>query len=373
MPKKTPMDTKVLLSFIGKPSTNRAFDSFLTQHRIYDRPATFEQLLEEHDEDERTDDEFDEYGVHKEAENSLIIEAEHLGCCLIFAPRKEYELLFGPAAEPGEFIFKEAAFYAQGVQDYQQYSGTLPGNLAFGDTISRVPAMLQRRPTVCRMVYDVLSERYEYKGWILNIGFSVDRREVLHVRMRSPHRYDLLAQQDAAPEIKDLETSKILFDVLGSPITDLKVQKAFSKIGLKLDQLQPQFCPEEITDLEKPKGVALYFRDAEELQRVRSTSDPEETWFVGFRFKRCGDLGSEGYWGELPHQLAFHDSSQDVLNKIGKTPDASGESDQLCWYMWKFERHILHAMCSKIDDQLYRVTLFAPFMEKELFSRHAMA
>lgn len=358
------IDTETLLSFIGTPSTNAALDDFLTRHRIYDRPATFEQLMAELDEDERNDEEFREDTIARRAENSLIVESERLGCCLIFEARAKYEQLFDPVGEPGLFILKEIVFYAQGVQGYQGYPGTLPGNVHFGDMKGRVASVLHCRPTVTRRIYDMLTERYECRGWILNAGYG-DGNQLQTVHLRRPHRYDRLAQCGAPPEIRDTKTTALLLNVLGRPRSDPLVEAAFARIGVDADQAKPRFCPDTVADLAPTKGITLFFRDGSDLPGT--PGDPDAAWFVGVCFKRCGDLGSAGYWGELPMGLAFHDSAARILEKVGKAPDEQGTSDQLGHYMWKFDRYILHAMHSLIDDQLYRVTLFAPILAQELF------
>lgn len=365
MPVARYIDTVALLSFIGTPSTNAALDDFLTRHRIYDRPATFEQLMAELDEEERNDEEFREDTIAERAKDSLIVESERLGCCLIFDTRANFEQMFGSVAEPGPFILKELAFYAPGIRSSLGYPGVLPGNLAFGDIRARVPAVLHCAPTVTRRIYDTLTERYEYRGWILNTGYNDGKNQLQSVHIRRPHHYDLLAQRNAPPEIRDIETTRLLLSILGRPRSDPLVEAVFAKLGVDADQAKPRFCPDTVADLAPSKGITFYFRDGGDL--LSTADDPDAAWFVGVCFKRMGDLGSAGYWGELPKGLAFHDSAARIREKVTMPPKEHDESDQLGYYMWEVDGYILHAMYSLIDDQLYRVTIFSPIMSKELF------
>jgi hypothetical protein len=77
-------------------------------------------------------------------------------------------------------------------------------------------------------------------------------------------------------------------------------------------------------------------------------------------------MQSDGFFGEMPFDLKFHDSPQSIRNKVGVVPDKHEESEDTGFFMWKLNNMILHTMYSLIDLQLYRITIFSRSMSEEL-------
>jgi hypothetical protein len=349
------------ISWLGHSPKNAEFDTWLTKNRIYDRPH-----------EDIDDEEFgrDAYAAKHNAENSQIERAEHLGLCLIYVRKKNYERLFGKPESDGDFILKELVFYAQGVQDYQGYSlEPLPSNLRFGMRPSQVREVLGNH---CgkRELHGSVCERFVIDNkFIVNVTYIDDAVGIVH--LRAAHIYD---QKSLPVEgLKVVRLPKPKFEVtqltpfLGCDAMDADLDAFTTKLGWSSNGVDLNDC-HEIMELIESAGLTLYYRQAKEIKNFapkEKTSTLPSTIFVGFRVNRCGDMDSAGYTGSMPYGIEFFDTPKQMIEKIGKNPIKEGVAEDTGYYMWLLKEGIVHAMFSLIDLQLYRLTIFAPIISHE--------
>jgi hypothetical protein len=375
------VDIIYLLSLLGRGGNDVELIQFLQSHQIHDRPKTAAQLREEDFIEDDGDTDVD-YELEKAAKASLMVESERLGFCLIFVTAKNYALVHEVPLQNREhvtpqFILEQIVFFAKGVQIYQQYSGSLPGGLSFPLRQSDPRYAALGQPLARRLVYDSACDLFLIDGLIVNFGFGDEADPWLaHVHVRRQHKFDavmlLATSLSAAPaqsiKLAHSESTSILGELeLGLEVADASVQRLFASLGIEQSDMYQGACPDEITQLTQPKGITLYFDDVANTRVDGLSVTGAQQRLVSVTLKRRGDLSSLGYGGTLPFQFAFGDMPAALIAKAGRAPDAQHSSDQLLSYYWKFDAGlVVHAACSLIDWQLYRITLHAPFMAAEL-------
>lgn len=337
------------LSLLGAASDDEALESFLRSMNVHDRPKTVAQLEEEdYIED---DDEADiEYELAKASKESMIVESERHGFCLIFKTRQDYSLVYRQSP-PGNspFVLEQIAFFEKGIQIYQRYQGVLPGGFRFGLSRNDQDYVKLGQPIAIRAVYETPADLFLIDDCIVNFGFNPDGT-LAHVHVRNRNIFDDVM---LAPNL-DLPKTAVAEMVGGHLIGQLSsapdVQAFFRAHGIDEGAVVPGACPEEITGLTKLLGITVYFSDAKAKQRVSSIA-----------YKRRGDLGSKGYSGSLPMGFAFGDAPQTLFRKAEKPPLHEHPDDQLVSYFWQLESgFVMQAVCSLIDWQLYRVIVRLP-------------
>lgn len=350
------------IHWLGYSPENADFDAWLTKHRIYERPHDVE------DDDAFADD---YYTAKQGAENSQIERAEHLGVCLIYVQKENYERLFGAPEADGAFVLKELVFYARGVQGYQGYTHwPLPFNLQFGMQSQQVRRVLGEH---CgrRFLHDSYCERFVAASkFIVNVTYIDDIVNIIHVR--TAHIYDQKSLPVQGYKNVALPTPKFqiaqLLPFLGGDAMDASLDEFTRKLGWSSKDVDLSDWHESM-ELIEPAGLALYYRQAKEIRKFvpqGKLATLPQTVFVGFRVNRCGDMDSEGYSGAMPYDLEFYDSPSKIIEKIGQKPLKESLAEDTGYYMWSLKEGVIHAMFSLIDLQLYRLTIYAPFMAHEL-------
>jgi len=337
-----------LLRFMDKPCDDPALERFLTEQRIYERPKTEAQLEAEGYLDEHED--ADDYELRRESEVSMQVQSERLGLCLIFEKRHDYALVYSHVP-PGEapFILNELAFFAKDVQIYQQYQGVLPGGLRFG--IKRTDPRFQKlfgTAIASRIVHESVVDLYLIDNRIVNFGFDPKDESLIHVHIRNQNHFDAVMfnprQLDAIPIPNMLGGT-----LIGQPFSTPMIQNFLLTHGVKINDEEP--LGREITALTCSLGVTLYFKDTAQGQQLSA-----------MLYKRRGDTGSQGYTGSLPMGFQFGDAPQTLFKKAGREYIKQTASADLCSFYWPQESgHLVQAMCSLIDWQLYRIFIHAPF------------
>lgn len=349
------------ISWLGFSPEHSGFDEWLTQNRVYERPHTAID-------DSEYDD--DQDGAYENAETSLIEQAEHLGLCLVYVLREDYQRLFGAAKSKGDFILKELVYYAHGIQGYQSYKHGLPLGLQLGMNRRNVQACLGSHIGF-RIVHELDSERYLVKGcFIVNVSYFAEKAAIIH--LRPIHIYDQLELGLDGEPIVHLKPSQFklnnLIGLLGYSAHSPQLDELTENLGWNSQNVDMSDC-HEIDKLIKNNGLTLYYRQRKEVSGQFSTEEANSlpsTLLVGFRVNRRGDMHSEGFCGDMPFDLKFQDSPQQILQKVGVPPHIKDEADDTGYYMWIINGIILHAMYSLIDLQLYRLTIFAPIISHEL-------
>ena len=367
------INTEQLLEFLGQGSDLPALEQFLVAHRVHDRPKTVLQLKDEEALDEDDDDIDVEYELEKMSEESQEVFSEKYSFSLLFKPKSEYELTYGPRPEiTADFIASEVVFYAKAVRG-QGYPGQLPGGLRFGIKQQNTGYKELGQPLASRLVYDSPADLHVLDNKIVNFGFG-DDDALAHVHVRLMHEFDRImltafkppSVQPGAALRPAPRTAPVGTSAIGEAASSRSVRALLATLQLDEDDLDDGACPEEITRLTVPLGITLYFRDLP-LSSKNTRGRGKVRHLSAITYKRRGDLESNGFHGELPFDFAFGDSPQTLIAKAGEAPGIENRSDQLMSYFWETESGVIvQAMCSLIDWQLYRVTVHAPFLADEI-------
>lgn len=353
------VDTRELLGFLGHAPKERAFDAWLDRHGIFGRPFEASADSDADDADE----------AYENARASEIEEVERHSLCLIYEEAHNFERLFGYAPEGADFVLKQVALYAKGVQDYPGYAGELPLGLRFAMRRNDVYARLGE-PTASRVIHELPADLYLTEQAAINVSYAGDGGPVGIVHVRPPHLFDRRALGLAEVEIDaravDLQQ---LIGCLGRSTYDADLEALLEPMGWHSSDFDMADC-DEVPTLIRRYGLALYYRNAAENPALREQEFRHDgSVFAGFRVNRRGDLVSDGYAGHLPHGIQFHDAPEKVIERVGRAPDWRLIDLDTGSFKWKLPHYTLHVMFSLIDYQVYRVSCFAKFLEPEMFAR----
>jgi hypothetical protein len=365
----SPIDTDLLLGLLGRSADDPVVEQFLVERRIHDRPKTLQQLAD--DEFIEDDDEADmEYELERAAQDSLIVQSERLGLCLMFQPRQNFALVnAGLPESQSPFVLEEVGLFAKGVQIYQQYSGALPEGVSFSTRRSDAAYAALGSPIASRNIHETPTDLFVLHERIVNFGFAEgDIGTIALVHVRNKNDFD---RKMLRPNFDGMGRSP-LAGVLGArqvgeTVVSRAVQELFSELAIDADDMYDGVCPEEITRLTQSHGITLYFQTPSQQGTEQKPNIASGQRLAGVTFKRRGDLGSLGYHGALPFAFEFGDTPQTQTIKTARPPDREHQSDELQSYYWKTESGVIvQAVSSLIDWQLCRVTLHAPFVAAEL-------
>ena len=352
-------DAATWLTYLGKSPQEPHFDEWLESRRIYERPHRPED-------DEAYSE--DEGKALRNARSSEIEEGERLSIALIYEKAGNYERLFGDIDGTGEFVLKQLVFYAKGVQGYAGFATPLPFGIGFGQDAQTTRSKLGP-PTATRALHGLISDLWVREDFNVNVSYldAGERCAIVHVRRA--HLYDLRMlgklpyEHDAAAIDPD---ALALF--LGESIYGLALTVMLDSAGWSSDGSSLADC-EEIPDLIKRRGLTLYLRNAGQYKALRGQKfERDGAVLAGFRFNRTGDMNSQGHLGRLPLGIEFHHAPDQVIDCVGRPPDAQTIGEDVGSYQWRLAPYTLQVTFSLIDYQVYRVTCFARFMDDEIWS-----
>lgn len=348
------VDTPTLLAFLGDSPQNSAFDTWLDRHGIFDRPMQADP---------------NDFEAYQRAKGSRIEQVERYSLCLIYEEADSFERLFGYEPDEADFVLKQVAFYAKGVQDYRGYAGELPWGLRFTMSRADVHALLGI-PTASRIVHELPVDLYLTEQAVINISYVSDGLSIAVVHVRPSHIFDKRMLGLSAPEIDELAVDlDRLTSCLGRSTYDETLDTVLDFTGWHASDFDMADC-DEVMKLVPRHGLTLYYRKVADYP-VLQGSDPIQggSVFAGFRANRRGDMNSDGYAGKLPFGIEFHDTPERVVERVGRPPDWRLIDVDTGSFKWKLPSCTLHVLFSLIDYQVYRVTCFAKFLEPELFAR----
>lgn len=354
-------DVLVFAKLLGCSCDDSRLDALLVQKHIHDRPMTSDQLEDEGavEDDGETDV---EYELTRRSKESMVVQSERHGFCLIFQPREDYDLVHHPASGvEAPFVLQQIAFFAKGVQTYQGFNGPVfrGVNMITNRTDAAYAAL--GPPLALRAVYETSTDLFVYGDFVINFGFQdgpdaplahihIRRRNVFDDVMLNPLGLD--GPQKAPISMPGLAQ-------LGLPAIAPVVQDFLSDLGLDGEIDEDLGCPEEMNGRALSHGIVIYFKEM-----PRAAIGPHalpEKCVSAITYKRRGDLGSSGYSGDLPFGMHFGDRPDIAVAKAGHAPNKISESEELRSYYWRVASGmVVQAVFSLIDWQLARVTLHAP-------------
>lgn len=358
-------DVLALVEWLGCSCEDPGLEAFLVQKRIHDRPMTPDQVEREGlvEDDGDTDVEYELACLSKE---SMVVQSERHGFCLIFQTRENYDLVHRAACGvQAPFVLEQVAFFAKGVQIYQGFEGPVFRGVDMTGRRSDAMYAALGQPLARRLVYETSTDLFVVGDWVLNFGFQDEGPDarLAHVHMRRKNVFDDVmlrpriedvppAADAAMPGLAQLGLSAVSPEVLGF------------LAGLGLDDEDDEDeedsgCPQELNGCAQSHGIVIYLKDVSGA--AGHPDGPSDTIVSAITYKRRGDLESLGYAGVLPFGLQFGDRPDVAIAKAKHAPAKVSESEELRSYYWPVASGmVVQAVFSLIDWQLARVTLHAP-------------
>ncbi len=344
------------LAYLGKSPEESRFDQWLDSRRVYERPHRPE------DDEAYSEDEGE---AIRNARASEIEEVERLSIALIYVGARNYQRLFGEVESTGQFVLKQLALYAKGVQGYPGFASPLPFGIAFGQDAQTIRQVLGA-PTATRALHGLVSDLWVREDFTINVSYihADERLGILHVRR--PHLYDLrmLGKLPCEHDAAAIDPNK-LAQFLGGSVYDAALSAMLDSVGWSHEGSPLADC-DEIPDLIRRKGLTLYVRNARQYKALRRQKfEQDGAVLAGFRLNRIGDMNSQGHLGRLPLGMEFHYTPEQVIACVGRRPDEHTIGEDVGSFQWQLAQYTLHVMFSLIDYQVYRVSCFAKFMDDE--------
>lgn len=356
--------TPTLLALLGESSKSESFLATLRALKIRQLPQTVEQLQAEVEPGDFDDDDDVEYELAQRSEESQIIDVEKFGLVMIYKTADEYRTIHGSAPEGADFVLNELAFYQADIRGAIAYPDALPYGLSFEQSVSSEQPTALGPLLAQRKLYDVMARQYMPEDHVVNAGFDEDG-SLIHVHVRLQGLFDRCQRGTLLFPFKD-EGHEFYTKALGQLISKPPVQAIFEKLKVDPRQRESAHCPEEITTAEKTHGITLHVRGPKQAGLKTPLGKQAVFVLAGVVFKRMGDLASEGYFGHLPYELGFWMTPDQVAQQVPSEPIWIHSSEQLGSYMWRLpDGQLMQAMFSLIDWQLYRLSVWAPFMARE--------
>ena len=357
--------TPTLLTLLGQASNAPGFLQTCQALKIRQLPQTFEQLKVEAEPGEFEDEDDEEYELTQRSRDSQIIDVEKFGLVMIYNTAEEYRTTYGSAPQGADFVLHELAFYAEGVRGAVAYPGPLPYGLSFDQRLWSEQALSLGPLLAERDVYDIKARQYMPQTHVVNAGFDPQSGKLLHVHVRQQGLFDRCQRGEVVFPFTQ-EQHSFYTAALGALITRSSVQAVFDHLGVDPQKRESAHCPEEINDAEVSRGITLHVRGPRQAGIKTALGESVVFVLAGVVFKRMGDLASRGYFGHLPFELGFWMTPEQVRLKVGLAPIWEHKSEQLMSLMWRLpDGQLVQAMFSLIDWQLYRLSVWAPFMDKE--------
>jgi hypothetical protein len=116
--------------------------------------------------------------------------------------------------------------------------------------------------------------------------------------------------------LPDIET---MVRLLGLPIHDDKALQLIGEPTRAVERSEHYGFIEFETD-----GITVVFKEAPWVVPNHNITDPNVLHFVAFHLHARGHEGYQQYKGDLPGGVAFGDSADDVLSKLGEPVAAGG-------------------------------------------------
>jgi hypothetical protein len=142
-----------------------------------------------------------------------------------------------------------------------------------------------------------------------------------------------------------------LVGVLDRPLSDAQVWRVLGRFGLvakagAIDETGQ-------ADFSDPHGIVVDF--------VRSDADAGgEPVVATLMLLREREFDGRGWTGPLPHAIAFDDSPQRVVEKVGRPPDRAADDATSGFAEWHEATHTLHVVHDGMSNRTMRVSLVAP-------------
>ncbi|WP_152643500.1 hypothetical protein [Paracidovorax citrulli] len=355
-------DVLTLVECLGGSCEAPGLEAFLVRKSIHDRPMTPEQVESEGlvEDDDDTDV---EYELARRSKESMVVQSERHGFCLIFQSRENYDLVHHtPCNGDAPFVLEQVAFFAKGVQIYQGFEGPVFRGIGMTNRRSDTAYVALGQPLARRTVYETSTDLFVLGDWVLNFGFQEGGPDprLAHVHIRRRNIFDDVMLSPRFVDLPpDAYASMLGLAELGHTTDSPNVLAFLSGLGLENEIDEDIGCPEEMNGRARSHGIVIYFKEVSRAGGYASA--PPGKIVSAITYKRRGDLGSAGYSGDLPFSMHFGDRPDVAIAKARISPVKITESEELLSYYWHVASGIVvQAVFSLVDWQLARVTLHAP-------------
>ncbi|MDA8446475.1 MULTISPECIES: hypothetical protein [Pseudomonadota] len=304
-----------------------------------------------------------EYELMRRSKESMVVQSERHGFCLIFQLREDYDLVHrSPCGVEAPFVLEQIAFFAKGVQIYQGFEGPVFRDVCMTTRRSDAAYAALGSPLARRSVYETSTDLFVVDDFVLNFGFQDDGQDshLAHIHIRRKNIFDDVMLNPRLVDIPpNASYSMPGLAQLGLCSDSLDVRDFLAALGLSNEIDEDIGCPEEMSGRARSHGIVIYFKEMPGAEN-HSHALPDKI-VSAITYKRRGDLGSSGYLGDLPFGMHFGDRPDVAIAKAKHAPLKVAESEQLLSYYWHVASGIVvQGVFSLIDWQLARVTLHTP-------------
>jgi hypothetical protein len=247
----------------------------------------------------------------------------------------------------GPLILSQVCFYGEH-DGMAPFAGQLPYGLQQHD--SRIQAGMKLQ------AYSNLQRSHKRDVWELE-----SHRVVMEHKRQGKILGSLLCKLRLCPwpplATAPLPTLQEIIAQFGSPWYAPEMQRLFFPLGL--DKHGTQIAKHRYADLSREVGLELYFfrdpsRDDSHVLHNKGAG------FKAAKFYRSRHQDARQWAGELPLGLVFDIAYPDLVQHVGRTPDAGSDGNLSGSAVWHFDDYTLHALYSNVDNVVLCYGVFAP-------------
>jgi len=195
-----------------------------------------------------------------------------------------------------------------------------------------------------------LRDTWDTTDFRITVAYTEDDRAIDFVlcMLREP------ALPPLAYDLQPVPSADTLVEVLGLPISDPEVLRAFGPLGLadRADEIQET----GEADFRNPYGVTVGVSPAVESG---GNADPGRVVSAVTLYQER-ELDARGWPGEIPFGIRFDDSPETAVRKVGRQPDHQTDewfSGYAVWHDLPFSFLIFY---NTMENRMARISLFAP-------------
>jgi hypothetical protein len=292
--------------------------------------------------------------VNEDREGAWNVEYWRHGCALSFSETEGYEKLYGSKPLEGSLAVAAIYFYAEGVNGFHGFEGSLPFGLDFSMTPEEVHAIIGNA-YASRSPYGSRVDLFYLKEHALNICFNSKSGKIGFVEIRKKNIYEYALRSSSSVRWTDYSF------VIGMPPShEDTLRHLVEHIGIPVaaDELSQFECDE----FRKDFGLTFYSSDIESLEWPEFEQLPGQKARIltGVKFDRAGNFNSSGFKGRLPFDIEFSDDPISVISKLPATGFNAPLSEVAGHYGFVHEDRYYHIYFSIVFWQIIAISVFHP-------------
>lgn len=196
-----------------------------------------------------------------------------------------------------------------------------------------------------------LRDTWDTPAYRITVGYAEEGQciDVVLCMLREPPLPPLPYALAPVPSVESL------IALFGSPLDDPALKQALEPLGLKNRTDDIRDSGE--ADFSNPYGLIVNFS----APANRKGREANAVLLSNITFLRERELGGRGWPGALPCGLAFEDSPEMAIGKLGRPADLLDDDEDFSGTAtWNEAEFTLYILYSSIENRIFRVGLIAP-------------